>query len=114
MSDKAERVALFHKHSVEALAEMLAAAGISHPDELQPHHVVQRVDSNRVRRLDQLHHFLEPAALLGAGCDIPYYAENWERARADSFGPVVDKSLHHRKGGFRRRSVEMIREDQQR
>lgn len=97
VSDKAGRVELFHKNTVEALAEMLAAAGISHPDELQPHHVVQRVDSNRVRRLDQLHHFLEPGALLGASCGIPYYAENWKRARADSFGPVVDKTLPNRK-----------------
>jgi glutamate synthase domain-containing protein 2 len=91
--DKAYRVLGFHTRTVAALADMLAAAGLSHPDELQPHHLVHRVDSSRVRRFDQLHHYLAPGALLDGHCDQPLYKDNWARAHATSFGPATNQSL---------------------
>ncbi|GGE17669.1 FMN-binding glutamate synthase family protein [Polymorphobacter glacialis] len=94
--DKATRVHQFHDHTVSALADMLAAAGISHPDELQPHHVAQRVDSNRVRGLDQLHQFLKPGELIDRSCAFTFYKSNWDRASADSFGQVIDMSQPNR------------------
>ncbi len=91
--DKADRVHGFHARTVTALADMLAAAGLSHPDELQPHHVAHRIDSSRVRRFDQIHHYMQPGELLGDGCDQPFFRDNWNRARADSFGPAMDMRL---------------------
>jgi len=35
--DKAQRVYNFHRNTINALAEMLAATGLSHPRELGPH-----------------------------------------------------------------------------
>ena len=91
--DKAERVQSFHARTVAALADMLAAAGLSHPDELQPHHVAHRVNSSSLRSLDQLHRYLEPGALLDGSCEFAFYRDNWARARADDFGPAMDMNL---------------------
>ena len=91
--DKADRVHGFHARTVSALADMLAAAGLSHPDELQPHHVAHRIDSSRVRRFDQIHHYMHPGELLDDGCDQPFFRDNWDRACADSFGPAMDMRL---------------------
>ena len=88
--DKAERVYRFHHRTVHVLADMLAAAGIAHPDDVQPHHLVHRISSTTVRQFDDAHHFLKDGDLLGALCDHPYFATNWARARAESFDPVME------------------------
>ena len=82
--DKAERVYRFHRQTVASLAQMLAAAGLSHPDELGPHHLVRRVSATEIRQFVHLHIFLKPGALLQGDCD-GFYAHNWMRASADSF-----------------------------
>ena len=82
--DKAERVARFHRQTVKSLSHMLAAAGLSHPDELGPHHLVRRVSATEVRQFAHLHTFLRPGALLKGDCD-GFYLDNWTRASADSF-----------------------------
>jgi hypothetical protein len=89
--DKAERVWGFHKRTVTALADMLAAAGLSHPDQLQPHHLAKRLESAGFGRLDEAHHFMKPGALLAGNCQQALYRENWDRAVADSFTPAMDK-----------------------
>jgi len=84
--DKAERVFNFHQNTLKALKELLGAAGLSHPSELGPEHVIRRVSSNEVRSLSTLHHWLEPGELLGA--DIPkspVYQVFWKNARPDTF-----------------------------
>ena len=83
--DKAERVRRYHDRTVAALADMLGAAGLCHPDELQPHHVVHRVSSTEIRQFDQVHHFLNPGELLTGDCALPLYRDNWARARPESF-----------------------------
>jgi glutamate synthase domain-containing protein 2 len=83
--DKAERVRNFHDRTVAALADMLAAAGLSHPDDLQPHHVVHRVSPTEIRSYDQVHHFIAPGCLIAGDCDLPWYRDNWARAQAESF-----------------------------
>ena len=82
--DKAERVRRFHQQTVKSLAHMLAAAGLSHPDDLGPHHLVRRVGPTEIRQLVHLHTFLRPGQLLSGECD-GFYADSWARASADSF-----------------------------
>jgi glutamate synthase domain-containing protein 2 len=84
VADKAERVNRFHRRTVASLADMLAAAGLSHPDELGPHHLVRRVSATEIRQFVHLHVFLKPGELLHEDCD-GFYAHNWARASADSF-----------------------------
>jgi glutamate synthase domain-containing protein 2 len=84
--DKAERVYNFHRLTLKALSDMLAAAGLTHPDELQPHHLVRRVSATEIKQFSELHRFLEPGALLDGLCDDGFYASNWARASATRFG----------------------------
>src|SRR6202012_2142651 len=84
VTDKAERVFRFHQQTVKSLAHMLAAAGLSHPDELGPHHLVRRVSATEVRQFVHLHVFLKPGELLQDDCD-GFYAHNWARSSCESF-----------------------------
>ncbi|WP_323824552.1 glutamate synthase-related protein, partial [Pseudomonas aeruginosa] len=62
--DKAERVRRYHARTVRVLADMLAAGGIAHPDELKPHHVFRRVTDTQVLPLADVLVFLKPGSLL--------------------------------------------------
>jgi glutamate synthase domain-containing protein 2 len=83
--DKAERVVNFHQNTMKALKELLGAAGLAHPSELGPEHVIRRVSSNEVRSLSALHHWLRPGELLGEVPASPVYQVFWKNARPDSF-----------------------------
>ena len=83
--DKAERVFQFHQHTLVALKELLAAAGLSHPRELGPEHIIRRVSSSEIRSLASLHGWLKPGELLDHVPDAPVYKVFWEAAYVDSF-----------------------------
>jgi glutamate synthase domain-containing protein 2 len=83
--DKAERVRNFHDRTVSALADMLAAAGVAHPNDLRPHHLAHRISSTDVRQFGEVHHYLKPRELLTGECAHPFYADNWRRAQVASF-----------------------------
>jgi glutamate synthase domain-containing protein 2 len=85
--DKAERVYNFHENTLKALKELLGAAGISHPSDLGPQHIVRRVSSNEVRALATLHHWVKPGELLSGVPDHPVYKVFWAASRSDSFAP---------------------------
>jgi len=88
VNDKAERVLRFHQSTLQALAEVIAAAGLRSPDQLTLNHLWRRVSANRVESYAQIYPALPPGALLN-GTDDPRYAEAWALARADSFMPVA-------------------------
>jgi hypothetical protein len=88
VTDKSARVANFHRLTMNALAEMLAAAGLEHPDQLTPQHMVRRISSTEIRPFAALHTFLTPESLLDGSCSDPLYQDNWDRASADSFDMV--------------------------
>ena len=85
VSDKAERVHNFHRNTLLALSEMIAAAGLDHPSRLGPHHLVRRVSLTEIRLFAQLHIFLEKGELLAGNCERDFYGAAWRLARADSF-----------------------------
>ncbi|HTD91659.1 MAG TPA: FMN-binding glutamate synthase family protein [Burkholderiales bacterium] len=87
VEDKAERVFRFHQSTLRALAEVIAAAGLDHPNQIQPQHVWRRVETNRLESFAQIYRPLEAGALLD-GTDDPRFAGAWARARADSFAPT--------------------------
>jgi glutamate synthase domain-containing protein 2 len=87
--DKAQRVFSFHKKTVRSLADMLAAAGLTHPDELGPHHLVRRVSATEIRQFSDLHVFLKPGELLHGVCETSFYRSNWARASSESFDPLA-------------------------
>lgn len=87
--DKAERVYHFHRNTMIALAEMLAAAGLSHPAQLEPHFLVHRLSATEVKLYSQMHAFLEPGALLKGEVQGEFYRRMWSMARSDSFEPAA-------------------------
>jgi len=82
--DKSERTYRFHYKTMEALTEIVAAAGLEHARELRPWHVCLRKDRTTVVTYDEAFRFLEPGDLL-QGCDHPFFQKPWETATADSF-----------------------------
>jgi glutamate synthase domain-containing protein 2 len=84
--DKAERVYNFHRLTLHALSEMLAAAGLQHPDEVKPHHLARRVSATEIKLFDELHTLLEPGSLLNGAVTAEIYAHNWRRASETTFG----------------------------
>ena len=84
-ADKAIRVFNFHRNTLVALKELLAAAGLEHPNQLGPEHIIRRVSSTEVRSLAKLHHFVRPGELLETIPDHAVFKVFWEQARADTF-----------------------------
>jgi glutamate synthase domain-containing protein 2 len=78
VSEKAERVRRFHHHTVSALAELAAAAGLATARDFEPHHFFQRFGPGDVRSLADVHPFVEPDA-LSAGTAPPSLQEPWVR-----------------------------------
>jgi glutamate synthase domain-containing protein 2 len=89
--DKATRVANYHQNTLKALGELISAAGLNHPSELRPHHLVRRVSPNQVKLASVLLPYLDPGQLLDAGQiqRMPaVFKTYWPVARAESFHPI--------------------------
>ncbi|MEM7441862.1 MAG: glutamate synthase-related protein [Pseudomonadota bacterium] len=89
IEDKAERVRRFHDNTLGTLTEMVAAAGLNHPNELQPHHLYHRVTSVELRSIDRLFPFLGENELIDDPDSTPY-ATWWRAASPDSFAAQTD------------------------
>lgn len=88
VADKSVRVATFHANTLRALRDLLCAAGLGHPDQLGPEHILRRVSPVEVRSLSALYRYLQPGELLGGR--LPEHAvfrEFWQQARSDAFMP---------------------------
>ncbi|SDS57077.1 glutamate synthase (NADPH) large subunit [Halopseudomonas litoralis] len=83
--DKAQRVYHFHRNTMIALSEMLAAAGLSHPAQLEPRFLVHRLSATEIKLYSQMHVYLKPGALLSGEVEGEFYQRMWSMARADSF-----------------------------
>lgn len=87
VEDKAGRVARYHEATLHALRELLAAAGLQHPAELGPEHLLRRVSATEVRSLASLHRSLEPGELLRGTPEHALFRAFWAEARSDAFAP---------------------------
>jgi len=84
VGDKATRVANFHRETVKSFFEVLGAAGLSKPQDLQPWHIMRRVSSTETKNYSEIYPFLEPGALLGANLPASF-GRAWLAARPDRF-----------------------------
>ena len=105
---KVERVYNYHHATLHALAELLAAAGLEHPQELRPIHFSQRTSTTEVQSFAKLYPSLRPGELIDGTSD-PRFREAWAMARADTFAPagwrgrldvVPAKAGTHSRGGL--------------
>ena len=82
--DKSERVYNFHRATVESLAELVAAAGLEHPNEFAPAHFSRRVSPHDVMSFAQLYPTLQPGELV-AGSGDKRFEIPWAMASAKEF-----------------------------
>jgi hypothetical protein len=87
--DKAERVRHFHDNTLKALAELLGAAGLSHPSELRPAHILKRLSPSTVATFAEVYPGLAPGDLVN-GTATERYQRCWALADARSFAPRED------------------------
>lgn len=85
--DKAPRVEHYHRNTLKALSEMLAAAGLNHPRDLKPWHLHVRAANGEVVRGDVAYPHVEPGAILN-GTAREGLMKQWHRAQIDTFEPL--------------------------
>jgi glutamate synthase domain-containing protein 2 len=85
VTDKAQRVANFHKETVANLAELIAAAGLSSLSELKPHHINRRVQGTDVKTYAELYPPIEAGSLLDDARRPADWQQHWQAASADSW-----------------------------
>ncbi len=83
--DKATRVCNFHRNTLEALRDLLDAAGLDYPGELGPEHILRRVSPTEIRSLAGLYPALQAGELLDGIPDHAVFRNFWAAARSDSF-----------------------------
>jgi glutamate synthase domain-containing protein 2 len=86
--DKGERVYRFHKNTLKALAEMTGAAGLTHPGNFLPHHLIMRERDRNMVTGQEVYPYLPEGFLLRDEADNFGYRERWRRARSASFDPI--------------------------
>ena len=85
--DKAERVYQYHEKTLEALKEMVQAAGLQHPQDITAFHISQRVSEGEVRLLANVVPRVKSGSLLDDNIDDDHkvYKNYWHKVSADSF-----------------------------
>ena len=85
--DKADRVFHFHESTLEALKEMVQAAGLKHPQDITAFHISRRVSEGEVRLLANVVPRVKTGALLDLDISDEHkvYKNYWNKVNADSF-----------------------------
>ncbi|MGH1359042.1 MAG: FMN-binding glutamate synthase family protein [Burkholderiaceae bacterium] len=87
VANKSQRVEHFHRNTLKALAELVGAAGLGHPSQLMPHHIVMRRSEGKVETLATVYPQLQPGELLDAEAEPPVFKRFWSMASAETFEP---------------------------
>lgn len=87
VADKSVRVFNFHENTLKALRDLICAAGLEHPRELGPEHILRRVSPTEVQALAVTYPIVEPGELLRGIPPHSVFEAFWEQARSDSFAP---------------------------
>ncbi len=84
---KSERVFNYHENTLKGLAEMIASSGLSHPNEIKPHHLAQRINDREIKSYAQLHFWLKSGELLNCENkdDENFYYRMWSLANTQQF-----------------------------
>jgi glutamate synthase domain-containing protein 2 len=88
VADKRVRVANYHKNTVESFVELMAAAGVREPAQINRNMINRRVLMNITKRYDEIYPPLPPGCLLHADSCPPEYADLLKMTSAQQFGLV--------------------------
>jgi glutamate synthase domain-containing protein 2 len=84
VDDKATRVASYHERTVESLLDLVGAAGLDSPADLEPGHLYRRLSSTQVDDLAYTYDWVPRGCLLAGKAPETYQSE-WDLAQSDSF-----------------------------
>ncbi len=88
VNDKKVRVANFHHETIKSAIELMAAAGISHPDKLHRSHIYRRVSANQIQTYAEMYPYLLKGSLLEAP-----FPQGWEldmmNSHIETFEPAI-------------------------
>lgn len=90
VQDKAPRVANFHRNTLHALAELIGAAGLHHPDDLKAHHIACRISANHVTLLSTVFPEAQRGEILRGDLRTRVLKLGWPMADPHSFQPAGD------------------------
>ncbi|MCB9851798.1 MAG: FMN-binding glutamate synthase family protein [Phycisphaerales bacterium] len=89
VTDKTQRVANYHRETMDAFLELLGAAGLSHSDELRPMHIYRRINETRIETYAQIYRYLNPGDLLASTPPGRHWEDWLSHASADRFMRVA-------------------------
>ncbi|MGY0583482.1 MAG: FMN-binding glutamate synthase family protein, partial [Paraglaciecola chathamensis] len=84
--DKAERVARYHKATVNSALEIIASAGLRSTEDLNRSHIFRRVSQTEVRRFDEIYQSPTPGSFFDDEKPTKF-AQALEESCPDSFYP---------------------------
>jgi len=85
VTDKSERVYCFHRGTIKAFLELIAAMGLQNPEDIRSEQIHRRVDDMMTRSYAELYPPLEDGQLLNGHATPEIYRAAWEAASAESF-----------------------------
>ncbi|WP_417526072.1 glutamate synthase-related protein [Marinovum sp.] len=85
--DKSARVARFHANTLHAIAEMTGTAGLSHPIDFLPHHLIMRESDRDIVTGQEIWPYLPNGFLLRDEQEQFGYLDRWKRSCAESYEP---------------------------
>jgi len=89
VNNKKQRVANYHRETINSLIELMAAGGIRDPKDIGRHQIYRRNNINEISSLAQIY----PVMKLGALLDISTAPESFkvylDMADAESFAPKL-------------------------
>lgn len=107
VDNKASRVYNYHRNTMHAVAELVGAAGLNHPNLLKAHHIARRISPTEVRLLSAIYPELQENDLLKGNYRFRLFEVAWPVARADSFEPngTVEELMNHMNQVYRPNNV---------
>ncbi|HRK52916.1 MAG TPA: FMN-binding glutamate synthase family protein [Cyclobacteriaceae bacterium] len=88
VESKFQRVANYHKNTVESFVELMGASGIDEPSKLNRTHVYRRVFMNMVKTYEEIYPTIPEGCLLDSG-DVPFdFDECLKRSSSEVFEVV--------------------------
>ena len=88
VTDKRQRVANFHQETVKSVAEILAATGLCHTEELTRKHIFRRISQTQISHYQDIYKPLAKGSLLAKPFPLAFI-EDMEYANAEMFNSNV-------------------------
>lgn len=89
--DKSQRVARFHRNTLHALGELASAAGLDHPIDFLPYHLMFRQEASSFMDGNEMFAYVPEGFLLEdrRHPDLSEWHDRWDRANAKAFAPPM-------------------------